>query len=324
VTAFVFVYGLKDFKRQAAGYAKFTTIGVAAMLAALCAYMVPIGSMKRYVELVVEYASLFRNPKTSYCVILGRWTPSTPLGELRAQAKYIYEQFFNAPVLGYLTPFFVASIVCTWSRSKILFGLSFATLLCALYAVTATNCQWPHYYNMALSGMFFFFIVGIDSLNASIAASSQVVRAFVVGTLLATGVFFVPRIDAELKNWPYRFAPVPEPIPGVFDFVAKNSSPSDRILTIGAPLLYMYVNRRSALRESSLLDEFITYYPGNSDVEKLSGLRAQLVKNRPKIVIIDPESGMHRKRRHMESLLMPFFQEFHYQPVGQYYWVRPD
>jgi hypothetical protein len=276
------------------------------------------------VELFIEYAALFRNPRTSYCVLIGRWTPSTPAHELQAQIKYINEQFFNYPTIGYVMPFLVASLIFIWHRSKLLFLSCFATFLMALYAVTATNCQWPHYYNMALSGMFFFFVIGADTMTPLIRKSPKALRryvAFVAAVLVA--FFGYPRVDHELSGFPYTFLPVPEPVPGVFDFVAKNSSPTDTILTTGPPLLYMYVRRRSALRESSLIDEFITYYPGSTDVERVSHLRAQLVKNRPKIVILDPEHG-DRKQRHMDALLKPFFADFGYQRVGPYFWVRPD
>jgi hypothetical protein len=324
VSTYLFLNGTKDFKTRSVEYLKSTALGVGVVLVGLCLYMAPSGALRRYIELFVEYAALFRNPSTSYCVVLGRWKPGPPLQELWAQAKYINEQFFNSSTLGYLTPLGVASAVFIWDRSKVLFASCFATLLLAMYAVTATNCQWRHYYNMPISGMFFFFAVGADAMSARLVSASAPLRRCVAATLIVVlAVFAYPRVRSELDGWPYKFAQVGEPVPGVFDFVAKNSAPSDTILTTGPPQLYMYVHRRSALRESSILDEFITYYPGNTDVEKVSHLRAQLITNRPKIVILDPENG-ERKRRHMAALLSPFFADFKYRRVGQYFYVRPD
>ncbi len=323
-TLFFLIHGTENFRKNAIQYIKFTAIGIGSMLLALSLYMVPTGSMRGYIRLAIEYAALFRNPATSYCVILGRWTPAGPLTELKAQAKYIHAQFFNTATIGYLTPFFVASFVFTWRRSKALFATSVATWLLALYAVTATNCQWGHYYNMALSGMFLFFVVGIDSMNAELANTSVIMRKYVGAMLVAViAVFAYPRANAELHNWPYHFQPLWLPVPGILEFVAQNSSPGDKILTTGPPLIYMYTHRHAAIRESSLLDEFIIYYPGNTDVERVRGLREELIASRPKIIFMDPENA-DRKVRHMDALLMPFIRDFGYKKIGEYYYVRPD
>jgi hypothetical protein len=323
-TAYLLNYGTSNFRVDAVRYLKLTALGVGIVVAGLCLYLGPTGSLRRYLELVGEYAALFRDPSTSYCVILGRWKPGSPLEDLRGQAAYIHAQFFNVNVIGYLTPFFVATLVFAYKRSKWLLAAAFATLLLALYAVTATNCQWPHYYNMALSGMFFFFIVGADSMSEFFERSKPLVRGFVCALFIVTmAVSIWPRYKSEVSTGHHRFPPLSEPVPGVFALVEKQSVPSDRIFTTGPPLLYMHVNRLSAVRESSFVDEFIVYYPGKTDVEKLSGLRAQLIKNRPKIVILDPEHA-HRKRRHLDALIYPFLAEFHYKPMGPNLWLRPD
>jgi hypothetical protein len=323
VSLFLLVYGTTNIRRNALQYVKFTGIGVAALLLALSAYMIPTGSMSAYIHMVAGYAALYRNPSTSICVVFGRWTPSTPLHELKAQAKYIHAQFFNTETIGYLTPFFVASVVFIWRQSRLLFAASAATALLALYSVTATNCQWPHYYNMALSGMFLFFVVGADRMSAELLQTSTVVRRYVGATLIAViAMFSYPRANSELHNWPYHFQPMWVPVPGVLEFVAANSSPGDKILTTGPPLIYMYTHRPGAMREI-ILDEFLMLNPGNTDIERVRGLREQLVKNRPKIVILDPLFE-DRRRRHMEALLVPFFRDFGYQKVGDYYYVRPN
>jgi hypothetical protein len=84
----------------------------------------------------------------------------------------------------------------------------------------------------------------------------------------------------------------------------------------------MYTHRQGAVREI-MLDEFLMLYPGKNDVERVRGLREQLIRNRPKIVIMDPFLE-DRRRRHTEALLVPFFRDFGYRKVGEYYYVRPD
>jgi hypothetical protein len=323
VSLFLFVHGTTNLRKNAMQYVKFTGIGVASLLLALSAYMIPTGSMAAYIHMVAGYAALYRNPSTSICVVFGRWTPSTPLHELEAQAKYIHAQFFNTATIGYLTPFFVASVIFIWRQSRMLFAASAATALLALYSVTATNCQWPHYYNMALSGMFLFFVVGADRMSAELWNAGALVQRCVGAILIAViAMFSYPRINSELHNWPYHFQPMWVPVPGVLEFVTANSSPGDKILTTGPPLIYMYTHRYGAVREI-ILDEFLMLYPGNTDAERVRSLRDELLKNRPKIVILDPLFE-DRKRRHMEALFVPFFRDFGYQKVGDYYYVRPD
>ena len=322
-SVFILTYGKANFRKNAFQYFMFTGFGVAALLVALSAYMIPTGSMTAYIHMIEGYAALYRNPSTSICVVFGRWTPSTPLQELIAQAKYIHTQFFNAATIGYLTPFFLASIVFIWRYSRLLFVTSLATAILALYSVTATNCQWLHYYNMALSGIFLFFIVGADRMSAELVDSRTGIRR-VVGTMFVAviGLASYPRMRSELQNWPYEFAPLSVPIPGVLEFVAENSVPGDKILTTGPPLIYMYTHRTGAVREI-MLDEFLMLYPGKNDLERVRGLREQLIRNRPKIVIMDPFLE-DRRRRHTDALLLPFFRDFGYEKVGEYYYVRPD
>jgi hypothetical protein len=323
VSLYLLVHGTANFRQNAMRYIKFTGIGVAALILALSAYMIPTGSMSAYVHMVAGYAALYRNPSTSICVVFGRWTPSTPFQELKAQAKYIHEQFFNTATIGYLTPFFVVSVVFIWRQSRMLFAASLVTALLALYSVTATNCQWPHYYNMALSGMFLFFVVGADRMSAKLLHTSTLVRNCLGAMLIAViAVSSYPRARSELHNWPYHFQPMWVPVEGALEFVAANTSPGDKILTTGPPLIYMYTHRYGAVREI-ILDEFLMLYPGKTDAERVRGLREELVKNRPKIVILDPLFD-DRKRRHMDALFVPFFRDFGYQKVGDYYYVRPN
>jgi hypothetical protein len=323
VTCYFIQYGTSNFRKNALSYLKYTTLGVAIVFLGICAYMGPTGSLRRYIELIIEYAALFRNPNTSYCVMLGRWKPGTFTEELRAQLEYVHAQFFNVETLGYLTPFFVATFVFAWKGSKVLLAVGFATVLLSLYAVTATNCQWPHYYNMALPGLFLFFLIGLDRMKGSLAASEAVMRCGVGAIFVAVvAVFMIPRLKVELTRFPHAWTGVADPVPGALAFVAKHTTPEDRIFTTGPPGFYMFADRLSAVRESSILDDFMMYYPGKTDVEKVRHIREQLVRVKPKVVILDPENG-HRKHRYMRALINPFLKEFGYQPVGAYFYLRP-
>ncbi len=89
------------------------------------------------------------------------------------------------------------------------------------------------------------------------------------------------------------------------------------------PALYVQSDRVSAVRESAIVDEALGYYDGNTDEEKLSGLRAQLERNRPKLVILDPAYAP-RKVRTNRALMYPFLEANHYKQITEYVWLRPD
>jgi hypothetical protein len=61
---------------------------------------------------------------------------------------------------------------------------------------------------------------------------------------------------------------------------------------------------------------------GNTDEEKLRDRGEELRKAMPKIVILDPERN-ERKVRITRALFTPFLEEFKYNKVGPYYYVRP-
>src|ERR1039457_5946461 len=97
-----------------------------------------------------------------------------------------------------------------------------------------------HYYNMTMSGLFFFLIVGLDSMTPHFWTVTPTMRTFLRFAL--AGVIAVqvwPRLEAEddlygTRNHPSEY---PEPFPGVLGSIQKYTLPSDRIFTSGAPSL---------------------------------------------------------------------------------------
>ena len=323
-TCYLIQYGTVDFRKNALSYLKHTMLGVGLAILGLALYMGPSGSLSRYVRLVIEYAALFRDPKTSYCVMLGRWQPGTFSEELSRQITYIHAQFFNVETLGYLAPFFIGTFVFAWRGSKVLLFAGILTAMLSQYGVTATNCQWPHYYNLALPGLFLFFLIGIDRMKARVAAAEPVVRRAVYALFIGVPVLFMtPRFFNEYHGFPYTWNVVSDPVPDAFAFVAKYTTRSDKIFYTGPPGFYMFADRLAAVNESSILDDFLIYLPGNTDVEKVSELRQQLIRSKPKVVVLDPENG-YRKNRYMQALVLPFLAEFKYQQLGPYFYLRPN
>jgi hypothetical protein len=314
--------GLLDFRRRATRYVKFTGLGVGLVIVALCIYMVPTGSMTAYLQMVGRYPRIYRDPTHSYCVVLGRFHPSTPLGELKTQWDGICKDFLNFGRLGYMAPMFAAGLVYITRRSLPLLAATFAGLVAGLWAVTASNCQWTHYYSMTMAGFFAFLAIGLDTMKAPFWAFDRWGRWFIrLAVVSSAAVTVYPRYDAE--SGVVHATQLPgDPVPGVLAFIAANSVPTDRILTTGPPLLYVLADRISAIRESNVIDEILGVYTGATDEEKLRPIHDELVKNMPKIVVLDPENG-YRKTRHMTTLIMPFLKEFQYRMASENIYVHP-
>ena len=89
--------------------------------------------------------------------------------------------------------------------------------------------------------------------------------------------------------------------PGVLSIIQKHTKPTDRIFTTGPPILYPEANRVSAVRESNIIDEILGSYEGKTDEERLRPIYDQLVKNKPAVVVLDPEN-IQRKTRHYQRV----------------------
>lgn len=305
-------------------YLKFTAIGVGAVVLGLCIYMVPTGAMTAYVKQVMSYRDLFRDPTKSYCVLLGRFHPTgSLLGDLPGQWTIIHESFFNLATLGFLAPAAAASLVFLARRSLLLLAASLLSVAGALYAVTASNCYWTHYYLMAMTGIFLFLMLGVRAMSDALRSSSRDVQTWAVGVfVMSVGMPTLLRYN-ETQPFPIVPPPNPEPIPGVVAFIHAHSTKTDRIFSTGAPGLYVMADRHASLKESSIIDQILESLPGTTDEERVAPLRAQLLKARPKIIVLDPEHP-GRKDRFLKALVMPFIQEFGYQQMGPYYYVRSD
>jgi hypothetical protein len=312
-------------------YFKYTTLGVALTVAALCLYMVPTGSMSAYIALVRRYEAMFRDPQKSYCVMLGMFKPTGRFWEdLPAQWKRIHDDFFNPATLGCLAPFFAATVVFAPRRSWGSLLCAVAAVAAALDGVTATNCYFPHYYVLGESGVVFFLIVGVDALGSRLSRSPKSVRLWVRSLmLLAMAVPLWPRIDALRGQTLKDPEPFVDPVPGVMDYIRRHTYSTDRIFTSGPGGLYVAVDRRPATDGAAIVDELLPAMPGATDAEKLRPLYNQLVRGRPKVVFLDPE--IHgairvtpdRKRRYMANAIMPFLSDYKYVKVSDYLYVRP-
>ncbi len=309
-------------RESVALYARYSLLGVGILVFLLCVYMVPTGAMKAYIKMARGYSTIYSDPKRSYCVALGLPHAATRWGNVKIAWPKIQTSFLNENVLGYLAPMVAAGAIFAFRRSRGLFVVLILTALGALWAPTATICQWVHYYSMTMAGLIFILVAGVDSMTESLRAAERSIRW---GTSLAAFLLvalhgwadFAKQVDARYV----RPAPF-DPVPGALDFIKKNTVPSDRIFTTGPPIVYPQTNRLSATVESNIIDEILGSYDGKTDEERLHPIYLELVKNKPKVVILDPENG-HRKGRHMKALMIPFLTEFKYKKITDFIYLRP-
>ena len=323
VASYFLVYG-KVSRNSLLHYVKYTALGIGAVVGALCVYMVPTGAMSAYISTVHGYMRMFRDPQNGYCVLIHQFKPTGRMwDDLPLQWERIRKDFLNLATLGFIAPLFLASVVFLPRRSVVLFCTVSAAFACALYGLTASHCYFPHYYLMALSGLFLFLGAGIDAIGPSLAlaggSSGLWMRAVV---LLTVGIQLWPTITADSptdvsKAW----APF-EPAPGLYDFIRAHTSPKDKIFTTGPPGVYVYADRLAAVRESTIMDELLPTMPGDTDAEKLRPLYEELVRNQPKVVFLDPERS-NRKTRHYAGAIMPFLSEYKYEKVNENLYVKP-
>jgi hypothetical protein len=316
-----------ELRKMALSYAKFTIAGVLVVVVGLCIYMIPTGSMRAYLDMATSYARLYRDPKVSYCVVLGKIKlPDTQWKLLLMQWEEARREFLNDGQLGYLAPLFAAGAFATLRRSFALLITGGLALAGSIWAVTASNCQWHHYYTMTIAGIVFCLALTCDSITHAILdakAKGHGVRLTLgVAILAGIAMTLLPRLEFERKQ-EYAYPPRWEPVPGIYKFIAENTVPSDRIFTTGQPIVYVHANRIAAVRESNFVDEILGVYPPGPDEQMLAPIRAELERNMPKIVILDPEHG-HRKGRHHKALIMPFLEAHQYQQTKlPYVYIRP-
>jgi len=280
--------------------------------------------MTYYLRLVRSYARIYRDPQHSYCVMFGRFTPKDALTDLHHQWELIRADFLNLSMLGYLLPF-AALFLLFVPRKSILLALgALLSLAGGLWAVTASKCQWGHYYIMAMGALFFCLLLGLDAMSERMP-SVRMNR--LVGWLLLAGVLvaLAPRLDKEMDRTDKQtFANAyAESVPGSLAFIAAHTKPGDRIFTSGPPGLYVQADRLHATRESGHLDAVLYGYPGNTDEERLSGLKAQLEKYMPKVVVIDGQYEGYAQK-HINLLLLPFLKAHGYKKEGERIWLRPN
>ncbi len=313
-------------KVDALTYLEWSTIGGAVVVVGLLIFLAPTGALAAYVRMVGRYTVIYRDPVLSFCVAGGVFKPTTPFNDLLRQAGALAHDYANLPTMGFLIPFASGLVIFARRRALPVIVGGVLALLMGVLAASASNCPWKHYYNMVLGGLFFLLALGLDAMAAQLRATSAPVRALVRVAML-TGIVVVlwPRVEAERLAYGTRtFPPVMgEPVPGVFELIRAHTTPADKIVTNGNPILYVQTERISGVRESVFLDPILGYYVGQTDKDKLRTVYDEMLASKPKIIVLDP-SYAYARGRHAAALWQPFLTEQHYEKLSDNVYLRPN
>jgi hypothetical protein len=303
---------------EAKRFARQSLLGVGIFALLLCLYLVPTGALTAYLHMLRRYPTLYVDPKTSFCVALGRVRGQEGLA---GAWRHVHAFFFNLRILGYLLPIALPGAFFAFRRSRWLFATMIAAIVAALWAAVATNCRWAHYCIISMAGVLYVLVVAADSLKGPLAKARSGVRFTTTAlAVLATTWALFPGLVHELLA-DYSRLPWREPERGLLNFIATNTQPSDRIFTTGTPALYVQSDRLGATVENQFLDDLLPSYPGSTDAQRLRPVYEELEKNRPKIVFLDPAHA-ERRPRHLETLMLPFLLSHEYVAIDPYLFLR--
>jgi hypothetical protein len=310
-------------RAKAKQYAKSTLTGVALVLSSLLGYLLVTRSLMAYIhglQLYIPFSS-------TICITFGVWKPSGFKADWIIRLARLQENLVNFPRLGIALPLLVAPFALVSRKTALVTALAALTALGGLYAVTLGGCFFHHYYMLGMIGLFFLMGVGAQMLNGESIGLRGRIRTYLGVALPALCLWALwPRISAELGA--VHVPGGPRESAALRDFIEKNTTPSDTIFTTGWHGIYVHTNRLPAIGESTYFDAFLTLYPGKTDEERVKPLYDQMVKNRPKIIIIE-RSLAEKRERHMAALVMPFvrnhgYREDHEPGIPETMYIRPD
>ncbi len=303
---------------------KYTVGGVALVLGSWLLYMLLTRSLGWYVfqlKLNIAYTK-------NYALQLG-WFPKDPTEGVWAESwRRLRETYANWGRLGVFVPLFVAAVLLWPGRRKLIGLAALACMAGALYAVTVGKGFAPHYYIMAMTGTFFLAVLGAIAIDGYAQKAGPTLHRWAAFSVVGVAIVALwPRYSDERDKIAAKtYKPVDPPVSQAHvALVQAHSSPGDRIWTLGEPLLYVFSDRLSAVREPAVVDELIQYYPGSTDEERVAPEREELIQNRPKLIVFgdDPVPGYGRKQKYIRLLAMPFIKDYGYKQIDEKVYERP-
>jgi hypothetical protein len=307
-------------RRERLAYAKWSLAGGFGLGIAVVVYLVIAGGMAPYLRVI----SVYPRYANSYCTALGFFHPGSFWDERQQEWAHLSDRILNATDLAPWLALLSASVLLTRVKNAPFVAGCGATLVATLVTINIGHCYHSHYFVLAATGLTVAALPGALALSDALRPARPAVKTWVgVAALGATGCLIYPRYAKGADEHP---KPVWRQVAGdVREAIEKYSKPNDFILTTGTPDLYFLTGRLGAHETNSFVDELLVIYPGDTDAERVAGMRARLEKTRPKVVVIDDSSWAYpgRSVRTIKSLVDAYLGAHQYVKMGRVY-VRPD
>lgn len=285
-------------------------VGGAAVALCFVGYLVATRALGPYVDMYRFYMRF----ADSYCLDIGRFPRVSGWEALHANWGW-FKDWVSWHHLAPLVPLYA---VAAWflKRSRALALLPLGMLL-GLYAVSVGHCFWRHYYLMAASGFLLPAVIG------AAMAGKQVTRVPWAGRAalgLASASLLYATWTPLREAWQEPDRPFGIPLDGnLARAVSELTLPTDYILSLGTPFAYVATDRLNPLPSNIFVDEWVNYYPGATDEERLAPMRRGLEAHVPKIIYA-PATFAGRQSRFMRALFQQFILEHGYRQVAPEIW----
>jgi hypothetical protein len=291
-------------------FAKRTACGAVGVGLVWLLYMLvtrSFGSYLTQLKQIVTYS-------TEHNVMYGVFPKLSFGGTLAEFWRRIEKRYVNDAHLILFYPFFLAALFLWRRRGKLLAASALATFFGGLYAVTIGRGFFPHYFIMAMTGTFFWAILGAIALGERFAEMAAPWRWWVVALvgLLALSSL-KPRLEQDWNAWG-TYHPQPPPVPeALIRVVNQKTGPNDRIWNVGMPLLCVITDRLNGSSIPYMHDSIIHLYAGATDAERFAPYRRELDRTMPKLIILSQTGAICGCDRYMKTLVQPFLQDHHYR-----------
>ena len=245
-------------------------------------------------------------------VMYGVFPKLSFLGTLKEFWRRLQSSYVNAPHLILFTPLWLAALLLWRRRTLMMAAAAVGVFLAALYAVTIGRGFFAHYFLIAMTGTFFWAVLGTIALGERMRDLDLKTRRWIISVVAVVALSSLgPRLDHDWDAWAGLKPPAPPVADSLIALVKRRTARQDRIWNIGMPGLYVFADRLDGSRIPYMHDSLLHFYQGNTDAERFAPYRAELDRTMPKLVIFSTSGA--ECARYMNGLIMPFLKDHHYR-----------
>ena len=245
-------------------------------------------------------------------VMYGVFPKLSFLGTLQEFWKRLQASYVNAPHLILFTPLWLAALLLWHRRTLMMAAAAVGVFLAGLYAVTIGRGFFGHYFLMAMTGTFFWGVLGALALSERMRDLDLKTRRWIVSVVVVVVLSSLgPRLDHDSDAWAGLKPPAPPIADNLIALVQRRTTRQDRIWNIGTPGLYVFADRLNASRIPYMHDSLLHFYQGENDAERFAPYRTELDRTMPKLVVFSTSGA--ECARYISGLVMPFLKDHHYR-----------